>query len=216
MMVCRRCRESLPPCITRLYLVSLICKRNQLSCQLIFSVNSESNCSLTLSLVVTNSRSSRRLLLFPSCSFFDSLVLLSVQRLLVIFTYLLCFSLSPSVLTQTADRWLLNYICSETLISSGRLPWSRGGLPAAESRPHYRCFLSEGFECVRITSDVMRIKNRDLHSKMEIILEPCKKSLNASSCCRVCSTRLVFFLLFSLSSVPSSHCWCFQSRCCCF
>lgn len=45
MMVCRRRRESLPPCITRLYLVSLICKRNQLSCQLIFSVNSESNCS---------------------------------------------------------------------------------------------------------------------------------------------------------------------------
>lgn len=50
MMVCRRHRESLPPCITCLYLVSLICKRNQLSYQLIFSVNSESNCSLTLSL----------------------------------------------------------------------------------------------------------------------------------------------------------------------
>lgn len=45
-----RQEQSLPPCITRLYLVNLICQRNQLSYQLIFSVNSESNCSLTLSL----------------------------------------------------------------------------------------------------------------------------------------------------------------------
>ena len=171
---------------------------------------------LTRSLVPTNSRSSRRLLLFHSCSLTEcslcrgNLSCWSFPHTSSVFLFLWASSFRP----QTVD-----YRITSVQKHSFPLAGCHGATAASQQQRVGLItvvFWARASSVCVWTPDVMRIKNGDLHLKIEIILEPCKKSLNASSCCCVYSTRLVFFLLFSCSSFPSSLCWRCQSLCCCF